>query len=894
MEGKKAKAGASKDTVDLSQLDKNIAQLKESQLPHIPHLLHVNINEPLPREFPHENQNTPFEWWEVKALQYMTLVADGDRGIALAKGDWEDEYSGPPATSADARSSTTTPNPFNKDTKKPSVKYSIKDYKNMKQTGVKPSPRSVAEAERKPGHTRNTSAMSLDTPMSRVSSMEGPTPTSEKRTNGVAASNNSVNVERFPRKEDRLNITSNRSNAKGSPLPRTNGNVDRPRDPAQNKDPNTKLNKSDSQRLTPLPKHGLPPRPPSPRREKPEITKNSLKRHLDTSSNPAEKRTKIEPTRTSQQALPKKPEARETKPSPTKSQNSQKSQTHTSQSSPLPKKILTSKSTDKRKTSEKPLDLPPLLSPLPADLDNGPTSQPSGFPTIKKSEAGRNSSSNTPSKKNTSTDTIVVKTKPPLESSPRLTPPTSSMTSPFVLPPLLSPGLPDIVEQELLRLQQKSAVLNTNTVEARHEKARQPDAPGVARKMPKSKVGHPPKKPKDESSRTHDNDKLAPENSKPSLIVKIPYRKQKRMIERILAMKARPSKQFLRLEAEKTTSQAPQTAQKRPAPPPIDHSDSEEDTPLAALPKPPPPPARKRPTDMSESRAPEPAPKRVKVAENGESSKMATPAKPALKSPAHISPSEKTLLATPRKGDAMKTVAMRRVDSNDGNARTPQTAPISTPASAEKPRVNGEVRVHPDIERLKAEEKRLTTQATKLKHKMDEVLKLKTDPRNVEKIPDIQRKLGLCYGLECIVVYMNAFSTKDRISQLSKSMPMFQSWDQLLKLWGFMDGQVHTFPALHALSLRLGALCREELGRLLPETKEFLNKDQKTLDLLKGNTKERDKLWGRCNASRGVVGELGVNDILGPWTSVSGATEFAMEYLGAFARKEKVGWKRDG
>jgi hypothetical protein len=207
-----ARKGASTAAKSLAEADKQIADLKDRYLPHvrclyplalcppahkttlqIPHLLSITTDYPYRPEFPHENQNTPFAWWEVKALQYMTLVTDGDRGIANAKGNWEEEYAAPP--SASVRSSTGTPNPFNKDKdlKKASVKYSIKDYKNMKQTGVKPSPRPVAaDAERKLGHSRNISNMSLDTPMPRGPSSEGPVP--EVRQNGASGSGSAARV----------------------------------------------------------------------------------------------------------------------------------------------------------------------------------------------------------------------------------------------------------------------------------------------------------------------------------------------------------------------------------------------------------------------------------------------------------------------------------------------------------------------------------------------------------------------------------------------------------------------------------------------------------------------------------------------------------------------------
>jgi len=128
----------------------------------------------------------------------MTLVSDGERGIAMAKGNWEEEYAAPP--SASVRSSTGTPASKERDPKKPSVKYSLKDYKGMKETGVKPSPKpAAADAERKPGHSRNISNISLGTPMARVPSSEGAI--AEPRQNGASGSVNSARVGASAREE---------------------------------------------------------------------------------------------------------------------------------------------------------------------------------------------------------------------------------------------------------------------------------------------------------------------------------------------------------------------------------------------------------------------------------------------------------------------------------------------------------------------------------------------------------------------------------------------------------------------------------------------------------------------------------------------------------------------
>ena len=110
----------------------------------------------------------------------MTLISSGDRGVGSSKGasDWEDEIYGKSPLSAAGHSSTSTPNPV-RDLKKPSQKISFGDYKNFKQTGVKPSPRPfTATPEQKvrqdaPGHSKNTSAVSAITPLSRAASFEG-------------------------------------------------------------------------------------------------------------------------------------------------------------------------------------------------------------------------------------------------------------------------------------------------------------------------------------------------------------------------------------------------------------------------------------------------------------------------------------------------------------------------------------------------------------------------------------------------------------------------------------------------------------------------------------------------------------------------------------------------
>ncbi len=531
------------------------------------------------------------------------------------------------------------------------------------------------------------------------------------------------------------------------------------------------------------------------------------------------------------------------------------------------------------------MDLPPLLSPLPADLDSDPAikSQPtSGFANTKKSESGKNSSQNTPSKFKVGSDTIVVKKPPQIDSSPLSPPPKSPLVS---LPPLLSPTLPPIVEDELVRLQQKSAEkaeksAALNTAEARYEKARQPDTPGVARKTVTPKVGHPPKKSQAEPSKP----RASADRINTRYIVKLKYKKRRaHEIQRILRLTPRPDKTFLQLEKERLSGN------KESLPKAVDTDEDEDDillSKVASKPAAAPTVLKKRSSDSVDSRSSEPALKRAKVPDTIDASKPRAPLDPPFKSPALTGPSQKNLLATPKKGDALKSVTMRRVDSNDGLSRTPQTS-TSTPASAEKPRVNGDVRSNPDHDRLRADEKRLSDNALKLKRKMDELLKTKGGNR--EAITDEEKKLGLCYGVESLVTYMNAWVTQEKILK----HPSSKNWVDGVRLWEFVDGQAKHYPVLAALCAQVGALFREEINKIYVDMLRE-KKDSTTFIMdLQANSKGRDRCWYNVHRGRGALAELGIKELMGPWSGASEAMGYAVDVLERYSRKEKLGWKRD-
>jgi hypothetical protein len=633
-------------------------------------------------------------------------------------------------------------------------------------------------------------------------------------------------------------------------------------------------------------KHPLPPRPPSPRRD--QEHKQQKRPHDSTDAFPPEKRIKSEgrPPLNAHNSVPRKSEgAPQSRPSPSKKSAALHSQmsTSTKKATGINTKLVEPK-TGSPKSSEKPLKLPKILSPLPDDLIIPPESN---LASRKMSEFDKAASKGTPPKstppkstpKTGSPDTIVVKSgRPRANTSSSSSRPAPSKPSddppPFVLPKLLSPELPDIVEAELLRLKERGPS-SLNTVEARHEKARQPGAPGVAQKTQRPKVGHPPKKSHAESSKNQ----ASKDEEVHSLIVKIRYKKRlAKDIQRILAL---PSKSVKKRDAadrlrERSASDVP---------PVRDGSDSDEDAPLATS------RSGKAPAGTTGQKRPsgsdrkEPALKRPKGPEHADFAKSSTPATPAFKSPAPSSSKETGHLITPKKTDAMKSVAMRKVESGDGHAHTPQSGNLSTPVSAEKSRANGLAPqvVTQEIARASQENDRFHPLGTTLKRKMDAVLKKANATEN-------ERKGGFMNGIEGLMCYMLAFHARDKKSAFRSQAPQPENWEEFFALWTFIEKKTPRYPELHALMGQLGAVSREQWNKANIEQP----KERRDWEKTASNLRERDRLWMQCKRDEHLILSLGVTSTLGPWSSIGEAVGFGIATLTYYAEKQGgLDWKKD-
>lgn len=72
-------------------------------------------------------------------------------------------------------------------------------------------------------------------------------------------------------------------------------------------------------------------------------------------------------------------------------------------------------------------------------------------------------------------------------------------------------------------------------------------------------------------------------------------------------------------------------------------------------------------------------------------------------------------------------------------------------------------------------------------------------------------------------------------------------------------------------------------------------KNEKCFELLRTSDIKRDQLWVRAHATRSTLADLGIagGDAMGPWSSVGDVTGFAMEFLGAYAKRNGVPWRRE-
>ena len=243
---------------------------------------------------------------------------------------------------------------------------------------------------------------------------------------------------------------------------------------------------------------------------------------------------------------------------------------------------------------------------------------------------------------------------------------------------------------------------------------------------------------------------------------------------------------------------------------------------------------RARPVDEQDSLAP-PSGKRQKIPVTSQSTpKPSTPVRPAVKSPvlSHHGSAQKPHLSTPKRD--LKSAAMRRVESTEGDAKTPlgatrsstPTAPGSTERVVRHDRTGSNASASTTINSAKGEEiafwraehKKYVDLGRTLKHDADPFLKPKSDYSTVDD--DLKR--GAAIAVETVLCYMLGFSLGDEASRLGRKTPEVKSWGSLVPYISFVKNITQKIRPLQGLVYQLEAVCREtihlyDLERLMSE-----------------------------------------------------------------------------
>ncbi|KAI9742391.1 MAG: hypothetical protein M1818_003924 [Claussenomyces sp. TS43310] len=845
------------DPAAFSGVNKRIRLLAERTLPGSPHLLTPGLDV-MPPDWrnPYENLGTPFEVHELKKrCQYMTMLSNPpNRGVTMAHGGWEDEES---LYNADyrSRSGTATPGSEREAKKNAAVKLAFKDYKAAMADGTLAEKMNQKKLEAKKAEAKRLSEeeeiKARDLERSKSASQHARPIGAEtvRPANEIKAMPHPLSGHALPPKP---------------PPPIRHGKDQNRADGARNPGSDSRLGfglvpgSGSGSSISPslLRKRSFEgPGSSTPgKRTKFDQSGNSEQQRIATSSNALS--TAVDNfSRPEKQGVKAMISEQVPGPNPAsaKSASSEKS------SASAKKPVSSSKNFTSTGKSRALNTLPPLLSPLPANLTSpdahGETSQPQthfGDPGLPESE------------------------------------------STLSLPPLLSPTLPPQIEDALRKLKTTSANARSS-VEVRYENSRQADAPGVAKKKPKPRSAGKSRPADHSNGKKHaavENSESEPTDAaisrteykagKESFIVRLKYSKRNaKNIKGLLAFGPRPnlSKVPSSASSSKRVAAPAQSDKKR------SHAED----------------------DHSEQSA-----KRHKVPGHLDTSKSNTSIVAAAQSPGLPPPrsAAKATLATPRRGDAMKSVEMGRVNSSNGYNRTPQGATISTPRptltstpkaasmstpnSVEKPRgtSNNETKIG-DIELMRVTHSKNVNLGTALKRRMDQLLK--TKEANPGPVSEADAKLGAVVAVECIAAYMAGFHAQDGLRKLERKQNAGDHWEQLLSLLPFVASRSKSHPELHLLAVVATAICCEALSACHTErlasdvtsTPDYL----KFKDIMVNNNRNRQAVWREYHDLAGASSSAAV-DRVDAGAPIPEVLSLISHALGDLSAKAGIAWDK--
>jgi len=461
--------------------------------------------------------------------------------------------------------------------------------------------------------------------------------------------------------------------------------------------------------------------------------------------------------------------------------------------------------------------LPPLLSPLNLELDeerDGGARSPKKRPP--EDEAGRR-----PKAAHKIQSSKAATTRPP--------------KSPLHVPPLLSPTLPAVVEQELLARVKRTPSKGDSSQRG----SQASESPGSAKKLRPV--------PDAEGARAKETvkerEKERPEKTEPRrLMVTLKFkRKYVKVVQQLLALPA-SHKEARRKERSISVDGTPPPSRKRPAP-----GDMLGESPSGKRPKP-----------------------------SADRTISARPLPPS----------------TP-----LKTTAMSRAASSTSQALTPGDSTSLTPGGTGDRPSTSQGDVPASASALQQRSDRYQRLGTRLKHDRDAIVKPRLangaassgrEPPPPPQLRADEKKLVAVLSIEMILSYMVSFRLLNQGRAADRKPANLQPWESLLLHFKELRGWTRHFRALEALAVQLHAFCLEQFAEAL--TTHDAGRVAPQLALV---TRRRLDAWAEAYHGTEGVTDASMRVALGPWYSVEDAVRLVMPVLRRWAAREAVGYEME-
>ncbi|KAJ6441959.1 Ribonucleoside-diphosphate reductase [Purpureocillium lavendulum] len=818
---------------------KTVESLSEHILPEKPH--HLSYN-PHWRYRPRPEDSAPgarprFEEWHNPRLQYMTLVSQADRGTLLTRPyyDMREEPPKPVPREVSALAA-------GGDNKK--KKLSLSDYKNKK-TGT---PSSASPPE--PAIAKKLESERAALPTSDRSVTSNP---------HVATDQKPAKQTPDSRRPDGHKALDSRPSLDGKPRPPRDG-------------PDTTYADrvgTQTQRLANAPS-SLPPKPPSLPPKPPSPAARKRTADIDDELRP-QKRSRPDDRRpVDDRPLPPSKDdlqRRKDRLQPSARENPLPKEDRLSSSSSLPngRAILkgaanaprnpspgarprgdstngvrpslggSNRGTPTKSDASKSF-VPPLLSPLHLSFDDQKGARGGDEGSIARKKKRDESRDRAP----------AVKMKKP---EPAPAPPAKKNRPPLVVPPLLSPTLPPMVEAELRRKKNASP-------EPADEKYRDGrDALGIKRKPAPDKGDE-------------DSTKPAPRRR---LLVKLEIPKHLRQsVKRLLApptARKEAAKRDQNREREKERERERERDRDRAG-------SDDASQPL---------PARKRPMGSTDSLGDSLATKRPRVSDAASLSRVAaTPATPSR-----------------------KPTAMSRVSSGNSIANTPGEGANATPMTHVDRRPNGNVVQgarpdrHQEIQILNEKEDRLKRMGKTLKHDADLILRSHRSPSSTSAgggPSESKIKRGYALALEGITAFVMSFQAMNLARRLSNRKSDPSAWLSMLPLLDFLQAEMRRDdlskckPPL-AVLLMFHAVCLDEVLRCYAnlDNTPSLVKYEDLLSL----ERRRSRYWPMIRDINSDIDNADMRVVVSAWYTLDEVTAAALDVLRLWCEEENIDWSAE-